>query len=127
MKDVLDRIKDQSPEPRLLQVGDVIFYQQYSAYSRIVIERVTAKRAYSGNDEFERVINSSGSISLRGGYSGFGSRYFRTATPDLEAKFLLQESKRKAHSLLDSLAKKVNSMSQYELDKLISIIQPEAQ
>lgn len=41
-------------DDKLLEVGDILYVSQYSSLCRVVIDRVTKKRAFSGSAEFNR-------------------------------------------------------------------------
>lgn len=71
-----------------LKVGDVLYGSQYTSEisSRIVIDRVTPKRAYSGHMEFNREYSEGMSICERGA-SGYGKTYYNIATDKLDAKW----------------------------------------
>lgn len=69
---------------RELQVGDVIYSKgNYGIQSRETVDRVTAKRAFIGSVQFDRIVNRDGSLKQFNTYR-WQTTWYYTATEKLD-------------------------------------------
>jgi hypothetical protein len=92
----------------MLEVGDVLYNGK--ATERIVIDRVTAKRAYTKHYEFDRdVVSNTMGIRRRGTDSWSQNAYWHPETLELVEKYNNYARMRKCKTTLDCLVKEVHT------------------
>lgn len=114
----------ETKEAKLLQVGDVIYLRYYNSLSRDSIDRVTPKRAFAGSTQFYRETSGDGSLNKIGHTSGWVRESYYLSTPELEASYNLQYSKSKMRDRLSDILKRIDSMTQEQLDTLLDKLKP---
>lgn len=90
-----------------LQVGDVIYSDHYGALNRLVIDRVTPKRAYVGYSEFKRQVSDTGYVyPLK--RDPWSSKSHWIETDELKERFNFRTAQRRLFADWDKLKEKLN-------------------
>ena len=85
-------------ESQKLKVGDRVYATQYGAIMGIyTIDRTTAKRAFSGTNEFKIEVEGGDVVDI--GRHKWSITYFYAETPELKARFYAQNVLSKAKKI----------------------------